>query len=166
MALWRDGGFAEDDWVFVGDDAALPDGRAIVTLARLQREGLQGRADVGVLLTAGPTALAALPGLADRPLIALDFVAFGDGRAFSYAILLRQRHGFRGELRAVGDVLIDEIPLMLRTGFNAFDVRNEATLTALRKDGPPRFALAYQPGLSAETRDPSRPWARRVGAGR
>ena len=162
MALWREGGFAQDEWTFVADDAPLPEGRAVVSLARFRRDG---GADVGVALKAGPEALAALADLADRPLIALDFAAFGDGRAFSYAILLRQRHGFRGELRAVGDVLIDEIPLMLRTGFNAFDVRNEATLRALQTDGPPKFALAYQPGLSAETRDPSRPWARRIGAG-
>ncbi len=162
MTLWRDGAFADDVWTFVADDAQLPEGRAVVSLARFQREGLRARADVGVALSAGQAALDTLPGLVDRPLIALDFTAFGDGRAFSYAILLRQRLGFRGELRAVGDVLIDEIPLMLRCGFNAFDVTNEATLRALREDGPPRFGLAYQPGLSAETRDPSRPWARRV----
>jgi len=159
MTLWRDGGFAEDEWTFVADDAALPEGRVIVSLARFLRE----RAEAGVALTAGQAALDALPGLVDRPLLALSFAAFGDGRAFSYAILLRQRLGFRGELRAVGDVLIDEIPLMLRCGFNAFDVSNEATLRALRDGGSPRFGWAYQPGLGAETRDPSRPWARRVG---
>ena len=161
MPLWRDGAFAEDDWSLVDDEAALPQGRAIVSLARFRREKPAG---AGVALKAGPEALAALGEISRQPLIALDFAAFGDGRAFSYAILLRERHGFKGELRAVGDVLIDEIPLMLRTGFNAFDVRNEATLRALKADGPPKFALAYQPGLSAETRDPSRPWARRINA--
>jgi uncharacterized protein (DUF934 family) len=161
MALWRDGGFAEDEWLMVDDDTALPEGRAIVSLARILREG--ARADFGVWLTAGQAALDALPQLVNQPLIALNFAAFGDGRAFSYAILLRERLGFKGELRAVGDVLIDEIPLMLRCGFTAFDVSNPATLRALREGGPPRFGLAYQPGLGAETRDASRPWARRVG---
>ena len=160
MPLWRDGAFAEDDWTHVADDAGLPEGRVIVSLARFRREG--SRADVGVSLKAGPDALSALAELSRQPLIALDFAAFGDGRAFSYAILLRERLGFRGELRAVGDVLIDEIPLMLRTGFNAFEVSNEASLRALREGGPPRFPLAYQPGLAAETREPSRPWARRL----
>ena len=161
MALWRDGGFADDEWTWVDDDAGLPESWALVSLARFQREG--ARAGFGVWLTAGQAALDALPQLVNQPLIALNFAAFGDGRAFSYAILLRERLGFRGELRAVGDVLIDEIPLMVRTGFNAFDVTNAATLRTLREGGPPRFGLAYQPGLGAETRDPSRPWARRVG---
>jgi uncharacterized protein (DUF934 family) len=161
MPLWRNGAFAEDDWTTLADYAEQTDGRVIVSLARFRREG--PRADVGVWLKAGPEALSALGELARQPLIALDFAAFGDGRAFSYAILLRERLGFRGELRAVSDVLIDEIPLMLRTGFNAFDVRNEATLRALRAGGTPRFPVAYQPGLAAETREPSRPWARRLG---
>ena len=160
MALWRDGAFVEDLWARISDDADLPDGRVIVSLTRFSREG--GRADVGVALSAGAEALDALPRLVNQPLVALDFAAFGDGRAFSYAVLLRQRWGYRGELRAVGDVLIDEIPLMLRCGFNAFDIGAEATLRALREDGPPRFPVAYQPGLAAETREPSRPWARRL----
>ena len=162
MPLWRNGAFAEDGWKTLADDAELVPGPAIVSLARYRRDALATHANVGVALTAGAAALAALPDLVDRPLIALAFAAYGDGRAFSYAILLRQRLGFRGELRAVGDVLIDEILLMLRCGFDAFDVSNEATLRSLREDGPPRFALAYQPGLAAETREPSRPWARRL----
>ncbi len=162
MPLWRHGAFAEDVWTTAGDDADLPESRVIVSLARWRRDALAARGDVGVALTAGPEAIAALPDLVGLPLIALNFAAFGDGRAFSYAILLRQRLGFLGELRAVGDVLIDEIPLMLRCGFDAFDVSSEATLRALGEHGAPRFPLAYQPGLAAETREPSRPWARRL----
>ena len=63
--------------------------------------------------------------------MALAFAKFADGRSFSYARLLRDRHRFRGELRAIGDVLIDEIPLMLRCGFDSFDVTNAPTLHAL-----------------------------------
>jgi uncharacterized protein (DUF934 family) len=165
MALWRDGAFAENDWTALADDAALPtNGRGIVSLARWRREAevLRGH-QIGVEIAAGRDSLAALAEIADRPLVALRFAAFGDGRAFSYAILLRQRHGFRGELRAVGDVLLDEIPLMLRCGFTSFEVSNSATVTALREGRLPKFPLAYQPGLSAaETREPTRPWARRL----
>ena len=166
MPLWRDGAFAENVWTAVTDDATLPEsGAVLVSLARWRRdaEALRKRGDVGLEIAAGPQALAALAEVADRPLVALRFDKFGDGRAFSYAILLRQRHGFRGELRAVGDVLLDEIPLMLRCGFSSFDVSNEATLRALREGRAPKFPVAYQPGLSAgETREASRPWARRL----
>ncbi len=91
--------------------------------------------------------------------MALAFAKFADGRAFSYARLLRDRYGFNGELRAIGDVLIDEIPLMLRCGFDSFDVTNAPTLKALeagRLPGPP---IHYQPGSGGdETPAGVRPW--------
>jgi uncharacterized protein (DUF934 family) len=164
MALWRDGVFADDEWTRVPDEAAFAGGRVIVSLARWRRGTVASRAGaVGVEIAAGADAQDALREVADRPLVALKFDRFGDGRAFSYAILLRERYGFRGELRAVGDVLLDEIPLMIRCGFSAFEVSNEATLRALREGRSPRFPIAYQPGLSAgEARELSRPWARRL----
>jgi phosphoadenosine phosphosulfate reductase len=164
MALWRDGAFAEDEWTRLADDAAPDGGKAIVSLSRWRRdaEALRGR-EVGVEIDAGAQAQAALGEVADRPLVALKFDKFGDGRAFSYAILLRERYGFRGDLRAIGDVLLDEIPLMLRCGFTSFEVTNQATARALREGRLPKFPLAYQPGLApGEARDPSRPWARRL----
>jgi phosphoadenosine phosphosulfate reductase len=164
MALWRDGEFAEDDWTRAADDAPLGECKTIVPLARWRREG--GGRNVGVEIVAGPQSQAALAEVADRPLVALNFDKFGDGRAFSYAILLRQRHGFRGELRAVGDVLLDEIPLMLRCGFTSFEVTNAATLKALREGRLPKFPIAYQPGLApGENRVPARAWGWRLGEG-
>ena len=164
MALWRDGAFVDEDWTALADNAPPPErGRILVSLARWRREAetLRGR-ETGVEIAAGGQALEALAEVADRPLVALRFEKFGDGRAFSYAILLRQRHGFKGELRAVGDVLLDEIPLMIRCGFTSFDVSNEATLRALREGRLPRFPLAYQPGLSARESPAERPWERRL----
>ena len=163
MALWREGGFAEEDWTRLDDDAALVDGKIIVSLKRWRLEQPQG---AGVQLDAGKDAQSALAEVADRPLLALKFDKFGDGRAFSYASLLRQRYGFRGELRAVGDVLLDEIPLMLRCGFTSFDVTSEPTLRALREGRASEFPVAYQPGLSAgEARVPARAWGWRLQAG-
>jgi uncharacterized protein (DUF934 family) len=168
MALWREGGFAESLWTEVADDAALPDdGGAIVSLARWRRERealAKRRAPIGVEISAGKDALEHLADAADRPLVALKFDKFGDGRAFSYAILLRERHGFTGELRAVGDVLLDEIPLMLRCGFTSFEIANAPTLKALRDGRLPKFPLAYQRGLEAgEAHVGVRPWTRKVG---
>ena len=74
---------------------------------------------------------------------------------------MRDRYGFQGELRAIGDVLIDEIPLMLRCGFDSFEVTNAPTLASLeagRLPGPP---IHYQPGSGGgEAPAGSRPWLR------
>jgi uncharacterized protein (DUF934 family) len=102
-----------------------------------------------------------LPDLAGRPLIALAFDKFADGRSFSYARILRDRLRFEGELRAIGDVLIDEIPLMLRCGFDSFEVVNAPTLHALQAGRLPGSPLHYQPSSAHdETREGTRPWLR------
>jgi uncharacterized protein (DUF934 family) len=165
MRLWRAGGFAHDVWTRLADDAPLSnDAAAIVSLKRwlAEREGLAGRASpVGVVVEAGADAQAHLKDLADRPLVALAFDKFADGRAFSYARLLRDRYGLKGELRATGDVLIDEIPLMLRCGFDAFEVTNPPTLAALEAGRLPGPAIHYQPASGGmETRAGERPWLR------
>jgi len=167
MALWRDGGFAEDIWTLVDDAAPIPAGGAIVvSFARwsAQKETLANRPEpVGVAIAAGKETVAELPEAARRPLVALDFAKFGDGRAFSYAELLRERHGFKGELRAIGDVLLDEIPLMLRCGFTSFEVTDEPTLRALREGRLFTTGLYYQPSVAASREAPAgtRPWLRR-----
>ena len=167
MALWREDGFVDNVWSEVADDAPLPDtGGAIVSLVRWRRERealLRRAAPVGVEIAAGRDALEHLKDAADRPLVALRFEKFGDGRAFSYAILLRERHGFVGELRAIGDVLLDEIPLMQRCGFTSFEVVNAPTLRALEEGRLPKVVLAYQPSLGAhEAPTGTRPWLRRA----
>ena len=69
------------------------------------------------------------PWLASLPLIAIDFPSFRDGRGYSQAYLLRTRLGWRGELRAVGDVLRDQLAHMRQCGFDAFAVRTDKSLT-------------------------------------
>src|SRR3546814_6520329 len=89
-------------------------------------------------------------------LVALEFPRFGDGRAYSYARLLRERYGFKGELRAVGNVLRDQLLFMLRCGFDAFEVANENAVDAWR-EALAEFDLFYQPtGGSGATRGPLR----------
>ena len=169
MALWRDGGFAEEVWTKLDDAAPIPSGGAIiVSFARwsAEKDALTARADpVGVAVAAGKDALAQLPEAAKRPLVALSFAKFADGRAFSYAELLRERFGFKGELRAAGDVLLDEIPLMLRCGFTAFEVTDEPTLRALREGHVPGTSLFYQPSVAPrEAPAGTRPWLRKAEA--
>ena len=166
MALWRKDGFAEDIWTNVADGEAIPASGAIVVSAQrwsAEREALINRAyPVGVSIAAGKDAVDQLREAADRPLVVLSFAKFADGRAFSLALLLRERHGFTGELRAGGDVLLDEIPMMLRCGFDSFEVSNEPTLRALRRGYLPGGSLFYQPSLAPhEVPTGTRPWLRR-----
>jgi uncharacterized protein (DUF934 family) len=168
MPLWRDGAFAGDEWTTLDDAAPLPaSGAIIVSFARWSsdKDALAKRADpVGVGIAAGKEALARLAEAAGRPLIALRFDKFVDGRAFSYAELLRERFGFTGELRATGEVLLDEIPLMARCGFSSFEVTDAHTLSALREGRLPKQARFYQPALGAhEAPAGTRPWLRRAG---
>ncbi len=165
MPLWRREGFVEDKWAFLGEEAPIPEERAIVVPLKRwleHRETLMSRVSpVGVAVEAGADAQAHLADLADRPLIALAFGRFADGRSFSYARILRDRLGFGGELRATGDVLIDEIPLMLRCGFDSFEVTNAPTLHSLEAGRLPGSPLHYQPSSAHdEAGEGTRPWLR------
>ncbi len=170
MALWRRDGFIENVWTLLADDAPAPaEGAVVVSLKRWSVEGeaLAARASpVGVAVEASADAQAHLAELARRPLVALAFAKFADGRAFSYARILRDRYKFGGELRATGDVLIDEIPLMLRCGFDSFEVINAPTLRALKAGRLPGPPIHYQPSSGKdEAPEGTRPW-RRSEAGR
>jgi uncharacterized protein (DUF934 family) len=126
MPLIKNGAIEQDDWLFPADDAPLPaGGPVIVSLARwrLEAENLRARgAALGLLLQSGESAEEIAPDLPAFKLIALDFPTFRDGRPYSTARLLRERYGFAGELRAVGDVGRDQFLFMHRCGFDAFQV--------------------------------------------
>ena len=77
-------------------------------------------------------------------LIILDFPKFTDGRAYTQARLLRERHGFKGELRATGQVLRDQFVFMLRAGFDSFEVKKESDAEAFAATVK-RYSVFYQP---------------------
>ncbi len=166
MALWRRDGFADNIWSKVADGEPLPPTGAIIVSAgrwQAERDALSTRADSGgVAISPGKEAYQHLREAAERPLVALDFPKFADGRAFSLAQLLRQRFGFKGELRAIGDVLLDGLALMLRCGFDSFEIVNEPTLRALERGWKPPVSLYYQPSLVREAPAGARPWLRRA----
>ena len=158
--IWRDGAFQRDAWVKAEADAALPDGQVILPKKRwlAEREQLGHRnAPLGLLVEAGETIDDIAADLPRFALIALSFPKFRDGRAFSTARLLREKHGFAGELRAVGNVLSDLIPFMRRVGFDAFEVTHAPTRRALSEGRIPEVALHYQPAAPGEP--PRRPAA-------
>ena len=146
--LIKDGAIVDDRWTLLRE-ATLGEWPAqsavIVPLAlwRAERRALLQRGDVGVWLKPDddPEALAA--DSAVLPLIAVDFPQFSDGRGYSTARLLREKLGFAGELRAIGDVLRDQLYYLRQCGFNAFAVRSDRNLEeALR--GLQDFSDSYQ----------------------
>jgi uncharacterized protein (DUF934 family) len=167
-ALWRDGRFETDEWAVVGPEEAIGAGPSIVPLERLLAEIdalAPGDASLGVLVQPNE-AVEELAPLLDRvAVVALVFPKYTDGRAMSAARLLRERYGFKGELRATGDVLIDQMPLMRRCGFDAFEVTDRATRAQLAAGKWPDIPFYMQPvGSSMQGEAPagSRPWARRL----
>jgi uncharacterized protein (DUF934 family) len=89
-----------------------------------------------------------LPHLSHLPLIAVHFGSTGEGRGYTQGRLLRERHGFRGELRAVGKIRADQIYFLARCGFDAFELADgEDPATAIAQLD--RFSVAYQPGVGA-----------------
>jgi uncharacterized protein (DUF934 family) len=119
-----------DEWTTVGGGDDVSPGPVIVSAERFAEEAdglLAGGRKVGVRLRSdqGPEALVYdLPRLS---LIALEFPKFTDGRAFTTAVLLRERYGFTGEIRAVGDVLREQAGEMVRCGINAFEPSDGST---------------------------------------
>lgn len=164
--LWRPDGFVADRWRMVGADDPLPDsGEAIVPLARwleMRETAVDGGRTHGVLLAPGDAVEDIADDLGRLALIALDFPKFTDGRPYSAARLLRERHGYQGEIRAVGDVLLDQIPFMLRCGFDSFAISHGPTRRALEAGRLPEVPLYLQPaGERGEVPSGTRPWLRR-----
>jgi len=154
----------EDDVSLVADDAPMPEhGRVLVSLERATREHelLSARPERFGVRVPGETEpeaiLDALGGsLASLDLIAIVIPKSTDGRHFSLARLLRERHDFRGELRACGDVLPDQLFFMQRCGYTAFELRADKSLaTGLR--ALEAFTVTYQGSAD----DPRPLWRRR-----
>ena len=125
-------GFCRDGWTAVEDDRPVPEeGAVLVSATRWlqERETLcLRRGGVGVWLAPDGDVEALGRHCAGLDLIALRFPRFQDGRAYSQARLLRERHGFCGELRATGNVLRDQLAFMERCGFDAFEVDERVCL--------------------------------------
>jgi uncharacterized protein (DUF934 family) len=154
MPLIKDGAEIADAWTFVADGAVLPEtGKVCVSLARfleLKRGGENGPLPDGVRLGPADEVREIVPYLAELSLIEIDFPRYTDGRGYSQAQLLRRRHGYEGELRAVGHVLRDQIFYMHRSGFDAYATRR-ATLSEVQA-ALAEISVVYQPAAA-----PSRP---------
>lgn len=125
MPLITVDGFREDAFVALGDNTPLPEGAVLVSLSRFQaeRDALIARnAPIGVRLKSDQPPEELGEDVHRLSLVVLEFPKFRDGRPFSWARLLRTRLGFKGEVRAAGDFLYDQIAYQKRVGFDAWEV--------------------------------------------
>jgi uncharacterized protein (DUF934 family) len=159
MRVIKNKQIVDDDWRLLNDNATVPDeGDVIVSLERWTKEHTmlarrQGRNGVVVRSEESPESI---PERDSLPLIAIDFPKFSDGRGYSHARLLRERYGYQGEIRAVGNVLRDQLFYMLRCGIDSFALQSgkdiEGALEAFDE-----FSVTYQAAA-----DEQRPLYRRV----
>lgn len=146
--IWRETGFVENDpWVIETDEVKATEAQKLLLgldalIAKAEESNDVG---LGVVIKPADDVTRLQPYLDRLDIVAVAFPAFSDGRAFSHASLLRQRLGYAKELRAVGDVLIDQVPLMLRVGIDSFAVTNETALKRLSENRLPGIQRYYQP---------------------
>lgn len=134
----KNGSIVSDSWQVLklgegetAESVALPAGPLLVPLAvwLARQEEIVARGEpVGVWLDSNedPQALAA--DLGRLAVVAVNFPKFTDGRSYSSARLLRERYGYQGEIRAIGDVLFDQLFYMKRCGIDAFALRADQNL--------------------------------------
>jgi uncharacterized protein (DUF934 family) len=148
MPLVKGGKIISDPFVQVADEAGIPgEGAILISAARFleDAEALSSRPGrTGVSWPNNRDVDDLVPYLGRLAAVALLFPTFRDGRAYSQARLLRERHGFKGELRATGQVLRDQFIFMLRAGFDAFEVKKDGDAEAFAATVK-RYSVFYQP---------------------
>jgi uncharacterized protein (DUF934 family) len=148
MPLVKQGRITTDPFVHAVDGAELPDdGAILVPAARFLEDPeavLKRAGKVGVIWPNNRDLDDLVPYLDRFAAVALVFPSFRDGRAYSQARLLRERHGYGGELRATGQVLRDQFVFMSRAGFDAFEVKKDADADAFAATVQ-RYSVFYQP---------------------
>ena len=163
MLLVKAGRAVEDHYVRVPDDAPAPEDTAIVVSATRfladAAELIARGAPTGVLWPNNRRVTELAPHLDRLTLVALTFPSFKDGRAYSQARMLREHYGFRGELRATGDVLRDQFMFLLRAGFDAFEVKKDADAAVFASEIA-RHTVFYQPTGDGRVPAPSARLAR------
>lgn len=156
--LWTRSGFRDDEWSHAENaDALSGNGRFILPLQAVLdldpevRRSAKER--LGVLLQPGDPLERIADILDQLSLVALAFPVFSDGRSFSKGQLLRSRHHFEGAIRATGQVLVDQLPHMLRLGFDEFEIANPVLLKRLEAGDVGGLPVYYQPTV-VEARKP------------
>lgn len=156
--LIKNAALVTDDWTSLElaegelpESISLPVGQIIFPLSvwRARKEEIIARRQsIGLLLQPDEPAELIKDDIAYFALIAINFPKFVDGRGYSTASLLRQRFGYRGELRAVGDVLHDQLFFMQRVGFDAFAFKDGKDVAQALQKAFSSFSDTYQTSTS------------------
>jgi uncharacterized protein (DUF934 family) len=153
--LLKDKRVIDDAWTLVDTDSqSLPDGDILLTYSQWQTfsEQLESHSgQIGVVIEGNTEIEDIIEPLLKLPLIAINFPKFADGRGFSLATLLRERYSFKGEIRAVGGFIRDQLYLLSRCGFNAFKFSDNTDLSEAAKSLED-FSETYQ--VSANQEEP------------
>lgn len=148
-----------DDWMVLrlqehetAESVAVAAGKVIVPLKvwQAQRETLQQRKDIGVWLASDERPEDLKGDIGKFAVIAVDFPKFSDGRGYSIAYNLRARLGYTGELRAIGDILRDQLFYLQRVGFDTFEPRADRSIEDALK-GLSDFSEVYQTSIDQKS---------------
>jgi len=135
--LLKDHQVVEDQWLMVDEQVeTLPCGDILLSVCQWQQfvdQLDQHNGKIGVWLEGNAEIEEIIESLLDLPLIAIKFPKFVDGRGFSLARLLRERYQYTGELRAIGEFIRDQLYLLKRCGFNAFQFSDNIDLSEAAK---------------------------------
>lgn len=164
--IYKDGEFVEESWgtADAETDPAVT-GDVLVPLTRFLADAdawLARDGRTAVLVEAGDTVEPVEPYLDRLALVAVDFPSFADGRGFSAARVLREQIGYKGDIRALGKYILDQVPLARRCGVSSFEISKPEVLKALKAGEWPEVTKYLQPvGTVEEIPEGTRPWARR-----
>jgi uncharacterized protein (DUF934 family) len=154
--IWKNGSFSVDAYALIDDAADVPKATPVIVSLKRWRESradvLAAGSPVGVVVDATATLSAETDALDKLALIAIPFPKFTDGRGYSLARRLRDEFQFRGDVRATGEVLIDQIPLMLRCGIDSFAITHAPTLRDLEAGRLPAISEVYQTAATGSAR--------------
>jgi uncharacterized protein (DUF934 family) len=150
--ILKNGQVHSDDWQVLRPEAEadlttvnVPAGNWLVPFAlwQAQHDTLQARNDIGVWLSPNDDLTEVAKHFGQWPLVAIDFPKFTDGRGYSIAWRVRNHYQYAGELRAIGNVLVDQLFFMLRVGFDTLALDPKVVLTTAERNLAP-FPDVYQ----------------------
>ena len=143
-------------WRYLEDETPITNDPVIISLNRLQTEGAALAAagtPFGVILRAGEKqgedVHALAPFIDKLAVIAIEFPVYRNGRGYSAARILREQMNYRGEIRAIGEVLFDQWQFMHRCGINAFEINADISLETFN-EALGELSAAYQPAADAQ----------------